>query len=29
MAAAFVTKDPNKIGDIFLQAIALRPPAPR
>ncbi|WNM36985.1 substrate-binding domain-containing protein [Micromonospora halotolerans] len=26
---AFVTTDPSKIGEIFLQAIALRPPAPR
>ncbi|MFC4146964.1 VWA domain-containing protein [Micromonospora mangrovi] len=26
---AFVTEDPAKIGDIFLQAIALRPNAPR
>ncbi|MFE9204994.1 VWA domain-containing protein [Micromonospora sp. NPDC007230] len=26
---AFVTADPTKIGEIFLQAIALRPPAPR
>jgi Ca-activated chloride channel homolog len=25
----FVTVDPTKIGEIFLQAIALRPPAPR
>ena len=25
----FVTEDPSKIGDIFLQAIALRPPATR
>ncbi|MGW5668611.1 VWA domain-containing protein [Micromonospora sp. NPDC003776] len=25
----FVTIDPTKIGEIFLQAIALRPPAPR
>ncbi|WP_091197374.1 substrate-binding domain-containing protein [Micromonospora narathiwatensis] len=25
----FVTADPTKIGEIFLQAIALRPPAPR
>ncbi|WP_091665299.1 substrate-binding domain-containing protein [Micromonospora auratinigra] len=25
----FVTVDPSKIGEIFLQAIALRPPAPR
>jgi hypothetical protein len=27
--APFVTADPTKIGEIFLQAIALRPPAPR
>ncbi|MEO3923801.1 substrate-binding domain-containing protein [Micromonosporaceae bacterium B7E4] len=27
--AAFVTEDPAKIGDIFLQAIARRPTAPR
>ncbi|WP_422773494.1 substrate-binding domain-containing protein [Plantactinospora sp. WMMC1484] len=27
--AAFVTEDPAKIGDIFLQAIASRPSAPR
>ncbi|MEU1235997.1 substrate-binding domain-containing protein [Micromonospora aurantiaca] len=26
---AFVTTDPSKIGEIFLRAIALRPPAPR
>ncbi|SCL69530.1 von Willebrand factor type A domain-containing protein [Micromonospora chersina] len=26
---SFVTTDPSKIGEIFLQAIALRPPAPR
>ncbi|MGR6321742.1 substrate-binding domain-containing protein [Micromonospora soli] len=26
---SFVTADPTKIGEIFLQAIALRPPAPR
>ncbi|MEV4659858.1 substrate-binding domain-containing protein [Micromonospora sp. NPDC049301] len=26
---SFVTKDPNEIGNIFLNAIALRPPAPR
>ncbi|SCG58932.1 von Willebrand factor type A domain-containing protein [Micromonospora inositola] len=26
---AFVATDPTKIGEIFLQAIALRPPAPR
>ncbi|MFD2766546.1 VWA domain-containing protein [Micromonospora eburnea] len=25
----FITADPTKIGEIFLQAIALRPPAPR
>jgi Ca-activated chloride channel homolog len=25
----FVTKDPTKIGDIFLKALALRPAAPR
>ncbi|WP_089021923.1 substrate-binding domain-containing protein [Micromonospora coriariae] len=26
---SFVTKDPSEIGNIFLNAIALRPPAPR